>query len=377
MSGVQRVLQHLAREWSRDAIEAQFGFIRQDRYVTGPICELGAVISSSFQAVSGTMTVSSVTVQRALENVSSKSTVSIREIYAAFDAYLLPEPTFRRDSLEVAEGLREHHGATSFFIYYDALPLTHPQFFPKSADRNGAISRYHEVVAASENVAFISQMTRRIFETRVARREVANAVVAKPGADGLVNETGVRSRLEPPTFTVLGTVEPRKGHRFVLDAFERLWTAGRDYRLIFIGAPYPEQPEFLARVRRHAATARLEWIEEAGDDVVAKALAGSSALVFVPQVEGYGLPPLEALASGCPVVVPADLPALADLSDGGQIRLSSVTAEGVASAVDILADPRANASYRGAIADLKLPTWKQFAGEVEGWITAALDRAAT
>jgi glycosyltransferase involved in cell wall biosynthesis len=365
------VLHHLACAWPEGVIDARFGFISGGRYVTGPVDALGVAIGATFQAGSSSSTTSEA--MQGILRSECDQIVAISDIDKSFRAYLLPEPSFRRDNLAVAEGLQNAPRTTSFFIYYDALPLTDPQFFPRGADKIGALPRYHQAVAASENVAFISERTREVFESRVARRVPTNAIVSRPGANGLVPVTGVGAHTERPTFTVLATIEPRKGQRVVLEAFERLWAAGRDYRLVFIGAPGPEQPEFLARIRKQTSTTRLEWIEEAGDDAVASALARSSAMVFLPLAEGYGLPPLEALASGCPVIVPADLPALEGLSDAGQVRLSAVTAESVVSAVETLAGAEANAAYRRAISNLKLPTWKQFADEVESWIEAGLE----
>ena len=77
------------------------------------------------------------------------------------------------------------HRGSPHFIYYDALPLTHPAFFPRFADLNGTVTRYHQAVARAENVAFISPAIRRLFEQRLARRRLPSAIVVRPGADGL------------------------------------------------------------------------------------------------------------------------------------------------------------------------------------------------
>ena len=58
--------------------------------------------------------------------------------------------------------------------------------------------------------------------------------------------------------------------------------------------------------------------------------------------------------------------------EAGQVRLEVVTPESIASAVETLADADTNAAYRRAILDLKLPTWKQFAGDIENWIESVL-----
>lgn len=368
-SGVQRVLCHLAEDWASTVVEARFGFIDDDSYVTGPLRELGPVIASTFRSNGRPDELHAhlgARVQRLLQKRSDKI-VPIDDVETTFDAYFLPEPTLRRDNLEVAMGFRR---STSFFMYYDALPLTHPHFFPPGTDGRATVTRYHYALARAENVAFISEAARRTFEQRIARRRPANAIVLRLGADGL--RPGTAAAPSAPRFTVVGTIEPRKRHRVVLDAFEQLWAAGRDYALVVIGPRGSEQPELLDRLEDLSRTPRVLWIEQADDDAVSNALARSSAMVFISDAEGYGLPPLEALAAGCPVIVATDLPALEGLPDGGQLRLPTITVEGVCTAVETLADPVRNAAYRRAIRDLPLPTWQQFARDIESWIASVL-----
>ena len=183
-SGVQRVLLHLANEWSGKAIDARFGFIRKGQYATGPVSQLGSVIGSTFRTADTTAPIASRTVRDALLAVSDRR-VRIAEIENCFDAYLLPEPSLRRDNLTVADRLRTSRRTIAFFIYYDALPLTHPQFFPRFTDGLGAVTRYHQVLSRAHGVAFISAAMKEVFERRLARRSLTHAVVARPGADGL------------------------------------------------------------------------------------------------------------------------------------------------------------------------------------------------
>jgi len=297
------------------------------------------------------------------------ATISTRDVETSFDAYLLPEPSLRKDSIAVAIRLLDSGRTTPFFVYYDALPLTHPEFFLLDVEREVPLIRYNSAVSHSENVAFISGSIRRVFEARIARRRLQHAVVTRLGADGL---RPVQSqRPETPTFTVVGTIEPRKRHLVVLDAFEQLWAAGHDYRLVVIGPPGSDNA-LVERLRRHSRTTRVTWIERADDDEIAFALSQSSAMVFISEAEGYGLPPLEALAVGCPVIVSAELPALEGLSSAGQLRLGPVTVESIISAVRTLADPDSNAAYRAAIEDLRLPTWERFAAGIEQWVASVL-----
>jgi glycosyltransferase involved in cell wall biosynthesis len=371
-SGVQRVLRHLADEWRGDEIEGLYGFIRDGRFVTGPISALGSEIASVFRTSSTGAPASTEDVELALTDTSEWS-VSADDVEQAVDGYLLPEPTLRTDSLELAARLHGSTGAIPFFIYYDLLPLTHPQFFAPRSDGGLVVTRYHWTLARAANVAFISEAVRKDFESRIARRAVLNGIVARPGADGLGR--AVSAAPARPSFVTIGTVEPRKRHRLMLEALERLWAADRDFRLVILGTAGGEDPELIDRLRQLSATERLTWIERPDDDDVANELSRASAILFPSGGEGYGLPPLEALAVGCPVIAVEDLPALEGLPSDGQIRLRTPTVEALVTAVETLADPTSNAAYRRDIANLQLPTWQRFTADVERWIAAALTHA--
>ena len=372
-SGVQRVLRHLAKEWPSGSIEARFGFIEKGRYLTGEIADLGSVIASTFGETRSNgvdLARRPTSVQKALRRAAS-GTVATRKVETSFDAYLLPEPSLREDNLAVATRLLHTRSVPSFFIYYDALRLTHPEYFPSDVDRELPVIRYNQVVARAENVACISAMTRAIFESRIARRKPEHAVVLRLGADGLERVDSPQPDLT--TFTMVGTVEPRKRHLAVLEAIEHLWAAGDDYRLVVIGPPGSDTA--LAEIlRTYARTRRVTWIEKANDEELAIALSKSAALVFISEAEGYGLPPLEALAVGCPVIVSTELPALEGLPEAGQLRLGTIDAATIASGLQELADPVSNAAYRRAIENLRLPTWAQFTAALEQWIGLVLSK---
>jgi glycosyltransferase involved in cell wall biosynthesis len=373
-SGVQRVLRHLGEEWPKGSIQAHYGFLERGRYLTGQIADLAALIASRFDEIAASsvkLRVRPRSVRRALRRASNEAT-SPSDLEARFDAYLLPEPSLREDNLAVAEQLIHTRRIPSFFIYYDALRLTHPQYFPPDVDREPPVIRYNHVVARADNVAFISATMRRVFEGRIARRELRHAIVARLGADALTPAQRQQPRI--PTFLMVGRIEPRKRHPIVLDAFEQLWSNGRDYRLIVMGPAGAEDPTLVERLNEHSRGKRVAWTQNPTDGDVASALAQSSALVFPGDAEGYGLPPLEALAVGCPVIVSASLTALEGLQGCGQIRLENVTVDRVASAVDRLADPSANSAARREIAELDLPTWAEFAAQIEQWIAAGLKR---
>ena len=93
-------------------------------------------------------------------------------------------------------------------------------------------------------------------------------------------------------------------------------------------------------------------------------------------MEGYGIPPLESLALGVPVVVTDGLPSIAMLEPHGQIRLPQPTSAAIVQAVrDLLDDDFARRKYE-EIRRLRLPTWAEMVGRLSAWIESGLSGSA-
>ena len=103
----------------------------------------------------------------------------------------------------------------------------------------------------------------------------------------------------------LGTIEPRKGLPDLVRAFDRLAATRPDLHLVVVGPDGWGTAAFGAAVsmaRHHDRVRRLPWVDAAARDDL---LAGARLLAVPSVYEGFGYPPLEAMASGTPVVATA------------------------------------------------------------------------
>jgi len=255
-----------------------------------------------------------------------------------------------------------------FWLVYDFLPWLHPEWFTTSP--GAALMPYIRAMRAVPHHAFISAATQRDFADRVVRRPCAGPVIPL-GADGIGLQ---RQRFDPAKreFVMLGTLEARKNAAAAMLAFRRLWDEGVDASLTLIGATEKDAREEQALARELAAYASFRHVERLPDAGVRDALSRARAMLFPSEGEGYGIPPMEALHAGIPVIVWSGLPALEDMPALGQIRLAEITPDSIAVAVRSMLDDAMAARLWAEAETMPTPTWREFAAHIAAWIT---DRA--
>ena len=99
----------------------------------------------------------------------------------------------------------------------------------------------------------------------------------------------------------IGSIEPKKNHQTTLEAFRRLREQDQSLRLVIIGKP-GWLTEDLCDYLLSAKPDGIDWLRSASYSTLTKYLQGATAVVFPSIVEGWGLPPLEAMSFGAPVV---------------------------------------------------------------------------
>ncbi|HVS10958.1 MAG TPA: glycosyltransferase family 1 protein [Planctomycetota bacterium] len=106
---------------------------------------------------------------------------------------------------------------------------------------------------------------------------------------------------EPYVLTV-SRVDARKNHLRMLEAFERLVREGLPQRWLIAGPRGYGAELFERELERSPARGRVEWREAVPDAELPRLYAQADAFLFSSLNEGFGLPPLEAMACGAPVV---------------------------------------------------------------------------
>lgn len=114
----------------------------------------------------------------------------------------------------------------------------------------------------------------------------------------------------------VATLEPRKGINLLLDAWEQLPLSLRaQFPLVIAGAPGWKNKEILAHIQRLESSGNLKYLRYVDAEDLALLYSGAAVFVYPSLYEGFGLPVLEAMASGVPVVCARET-AMAEFSAG-------------------------------------------------------------
>lgn len=258
------------------------------------------------------------------------------------------------------------------YLTHDIIPITHPQFA-----RAGEDARHRErmltVLQSATGIIGNSQAT--IDElSRFAAAEhlpMPPSVAAWLGTDPLPT-VPVEPVPSTATFVTVGTIEGRKNHILLLNIWRRLVaTFGSDApQLLIIGQRGWEADEVFERLDQDK-TLRRSVVELArcSDEELARHLASARALLFPSFAEGYGLPLIEALAAGVPVIA-SDLPVFRELC--GSIPTYLDPHDDPAWEAAILDYAQADSDERSAQCErmegYQAPNWHEHFSIVEKWL---------
>lgn len=109
-------------------------------------------------------------------------------------------------------------------------------------------------------------------------------------------------------FLSVATIEPRKNIDSILDAYEFLpKNMQSEYPLVICGTSGWKSESTMDRIENMSRTGNVRYLGFVGEEDKPLLYAGATAIVFIPFYEGFGLPVLEAMASGTPIVA-SDIP---------------------------------------------------------------------
>ena len=158
------------------------------------------------------------------------------------------------------------------------------------------VARVKMVIVPSEYVGAEVVMTFQVPPERVA--------IAHLGCDHVARNLPAEGfpRPKEPYVLTVSRVDARKNHLRMLEAFERLVKEGLPHRWIVAGPPGHGAELFERALANSPARARVEWRRFVAEAELPKLYSQADLFLFASLNEGFGLPPLEAMVCGTPVV---------------------------------------------------------------------------
>ncbi|MBR0644698.1 glycosyltransferase [Plastoroseomonas hellenica] len=253
-------------------------------------------------------------------------------------------------------------------ILYDVLPLSNPQLV--SASVLEAFPAYAQALTECEALCAISSFSLSEFHQYFA--PTAEDGAAQREAVWLPGQFSDYPRVQDPepqatTFQILcvSTIEPRKNHRTLLEAFQRLiqHQPGLPLRLVLVGNRYGGAEDLTRWIEGAIAkTEQIVWHGNIPDMALAELYQNSAFTVYPSLVEGFGLPILESLWMGKPCLC-HNRGVMAELAAGGGCMMVDMAdADQLAEALGkMITTPSLRRSLSDQARRRQISTWQDYA----------------
>jgi glycosyltransferase involved in cell wall biosynthesis len=226
----------------------------------------------------------------------------------------------------------------SVVTIHDTIHLTFPQYLPNRMAYAYARASMWSATRRSDCILTVSEASKRdilhFFNVPPEKVVVVyNAIDERFSQEPRLEDVErVRERFQLQQRFVLyvGNIKPHKNLERLIEAFHALRQRGLDdLKLLIIGDQISSYPSLRRAVHRHKLHKHVRFLGYLADDTLAILYRLASLFVFPSLYEGFGLPPLEAMASGTPVVtsnvsslpeVTGDAAVLVDPYDVGAIE---------------------------------------------------------
>ena len=209
--------------------------------------------------------------------------------------------------------LKAKSGWRHVILCHDIIPIQFPHWLRQS-DVDGFKTYYDLAFQTADRVMFTSTCTEKDVRDYSSSLGIAigDSALVPMGSDIAVRRSGgvsLREQIEPDKFALfVSTIEPRKNHRLLVDAWRALAESGvigrNGFKLVFVGRPGWDMGSFYDDI---AADPLLKntvlHLRNVSDDELSVLYQHAAFCLYPPKYEGFGLPIIEALASGKPLLV--------------------------------------------------------------------------
>ena len=229
----------------------------------------------------------------------------------------------------------------SVVTIHDCIHLMFPQYLPNKLAYVYAKGSMWSASRKADRILTVSEASKRdilrFFDVPPDKVSVIyNAIderflaPANPDRMELVRQ---RYQLDHPFILYVGNIKPHKNIERLIDAFGRARSQCQgDLKLVIIGDEISKYPGMRQSVHKHKLDKHVRFLGFQPMETLAAFYRLARAFVFPSLYEGFGLPPLEAMACGSPVVT-SNLSSLPEVAGGAALLVDPYDADAIASAI--------------------------------------------
>lgn len=250
-------------------------------------------------------------------------------------------------------------GGTVSTVIYDILPILSPAYFPPNSEKYFRLW-LESAIKCSDNLICISRAVSNELRSLVSDKYPDQKSVISNfqlGSDLVDLQTVNRQSdetesvdLKPGiTFLMVGSLEPRKGYVQVIEAFSILWRSKLRLNLVIVGRKGWKYDDIEAAVSASGQLgSRLIVLSNASDELLSTMYNSADALIAASYGEGFGLPLVESLRRGLPVIA-RDIPVFREVCPNAEVFFETLSSEELAELIRLWAQTghsRATASIQ-------------------------------
>jgi glycosyltransferase involved in cell wall biosynthesis len=236
----------------------------------------------------------------------------------------------------------------SVVTIHDCIHLMFPQYLPNRAAYAYVRASMWAAARRSDRILTVSEASKRDILSHFGIKPEKIVVVynaidehfsATPSEEH-VARIRERFQLDHKFVLYVGNIKPHKNLVRLIEAFSELRRTHDDLKLLIIGDEISKLPALRRAVHRHKLHKYVRFLGYLKDDTLTVLYRLASVFVFPSLYEGFGLPPLEAMASGTPVVT-SNVSSLPEVTGDAAVLVDPYDVDSIGNGIRrILDDPR-------------------------------------
>jgi glycosyltransferase involved in cell wall biosynthesis len=257
----------------------------------------------------------------------------------------------------------------SVVTIHDCIHLRFPQYLPNRLGYVYARSSLWIATHRSSRILTVSETSKRdilrYFRVPESKIDVIhNAIderLGTPPTGEEMNQVRERYQLNDPFVLYAGNIKPHKNLERLIEAFNTLRRGGLEHvKLLIIGDEISKYATLRRAVHRHKLHKHVRFFGFVSDKTLASLYRLASVFVFPSLYEGFGLPPLEAMAAGTPVIT-SNVSSLPEVVGDAAILIDPYEPDEIAAAMRrVLTEPELREELRArGLARVQQFSWER------------------